>query len=81
MISDARLSPKTKGVADIELRMQRLQAYEEWKPRAPIDFGDIVGLGNWEQHWRNHRSLVEKMKESQELADKMKLAILESGAI
>ena len=79
--SDANLSPKSKGVKDIQARIERLKAYEGWRPRAPLDFSGIVGDEYWRQHWNNHDNIVVSMKESQDLADKLKALIEEDGAI
>ena len=81
MVSDARLSPKTKGVSDVGDRMTRLDTYEEWKPRDPIDFKSIIGIDKWDQHWKNHDGVIDSMRVSQVLAEEIKTTINESGAI
>ena len=81
MVSAAPLSPKSKGVPDVETRMSRLEAYEQWKPRDPISFASIVGEESWNRHWGNHEAVIEAMRDSQELADDIKSEINESGAI
>jgi len=81
MLSEARLSPKSKGVADLNERIARLEAYEKWKPRDPIDFESIVGAEMWRRHWQNHDNVVRLMRQSQDHANRIKAAIEESGAI
>lgn len=81
MVSDARLSPKSKGIVDLKDRISRLEAYEKWHHRPPVDFKSIVGEKNWKQHWENHEEIVSLMKESQIHADKIKTVIEKDGAI
>ena len=47
IISDAKLSPKTRGVKDIEQRIERLKLYEKWKKPTIVDFETIVGKKKW----------------------------------
>lgn len=68
MISDAPLSPKTKGVVDLNLRMQRLSDYEKWQEPTKVDFELIVGKDIWAQHWSNWEQVQSLMKHSQLLA-------------
>ena len=81
MLSNARLSPKSKGIADLSERIARLAAFEKWRPRNPIDFESIAGEEDWQLHWQNHENIVGRMRESQLLATKIKASIEVSGAI
>ena len=69
MLSDAALSPKSKRVADIEQRIQRLDAYAEWGDAAWIDFEEIVDSNDWQKHWENWHRILDEMKAAQVLAD------------
>ena len=53
MFSDAKLSPKSRGIPDLEKRKERLTAYEAWGVPTVVDFEAIVGKEKWEQHWAN----------------------------
>lgn len=71
MMSDAALSPKTKGVKDVRERMQRLEKYEQWCDPTNLDFESIVGKDVWDKHWQNWEEVQNKMKESQKLAEQI----------
>jgi len=71
MMSDATLSPKTKGVSDIQERVHRLEGYENWCEPTKLDFEEIVGADVWEEHWKNWENVQNLMKESQKLAEKI----------
>jgi hypothetical protein len=68
MTSSAPQSPKTRGVADLQAKIERLRAYENWRAVEPLDFEAIVGAEVWSRHWENWRLVLEAMKESQKLA-------------
>jgi len=76
IVSDAKLSPKSKGVKDLDQRIKRLTAYENWEEPTKVDFEALVGKGKWEQHWKNCETIQHTMRYSQELADKIKSKIV-----
>ena len=80
MFSDAKLSPKSKSVRDIEERASRLDAYENWRTPTKLDFASIVGKEIWEKHQNNLERVQVLMRESQELAEKIKLTVGEAYA-
>ena len=75
MQSSAALSPTTRNIPDIDERINRIEKYEQkYQPRR-YDLRAIVGNDLWEQHLHNRDAIIEKMKESQELSDKIKKVI------
>jgi hypothetical protein len=75
MGSDARLSPKTRGIADLDERISRLQAYELWKVPVQFDFASIVEPELWARHNANWRNVLSLLIESQTLAKEIRVAI------
>ena len=80
MVSDARLSPKTKGIPDLESRMEKLAAYEASCTPTKLDFREIVGDEMWVKHWQNWEQILELMKDSQVLAEHINSKIAEKQA-
>jgi 5-methylcytosine-specific restriction endonuclease McrA len=78
MEGDARLSPKTRGIPDLAIRVARLQAYETWRKPRKIDFAAIVGPEMWRRHRENWRSVLELLKKSQELATEIRIIVASS---
>lgn len=72
MFSDARLSPKTKGVADIEARAAVIERYEEWTRPTWVDFAAVVGEELWAEHWANHRALLKQMREAETVVEQIR---------
>ena len=72
MLSDAALSPKSKGITDLDDRIARLEAYEGWGAASRLDFESLVGADDWETHWANWERVLEEMKSAQVLAESIR---------
>jgi len=68
MMSNARLSPKSRSIADVEARIARLTSFEEWAKCAPIRIEEHVNPEMWAQYYRLQDEILEKMREAQRLA-------------
>ncbi|MBD2859182.1 HNH endonuclease [Spongiibacter sp. KMU-158] len=68
IVSDAALSPKTKGVTDIAARLEKLERYEQWQQPTQVDFEQLVGQEKWAQHWSNWELVQQTMRDAQLLA-------------
>lgn len=44
----AKWSPASRGTAGLAKRIERLRAYEAWRPVQALDFAEIVGQAAWE---------------------------------
>lgn len=78
IMSKARLSPKTRGVTDLEARVQRLEKYEKmWQPEQ-INFAAVVGPEMWERHRQNWREVLALLRNSQELASEIRTIVSNS---
>ena len=77
--SQAPLSPQSRSISDLELRIHRLERFEAWGEPIQVDFEKILGEDLWNEHWRNYEELMDKMKESQKVSDKIRKAI--QGAV
>jgi len=75
MLSNAKLSPTTRGIKDLPERIKRLEAYENSKAPTKMDFAAIVGEDLWAQHQNNLERVRSLMRESQELAAKINAGV------
>jgi hypothetical protein len=75
MRSSAPRCPSMRGVADLEVRMERLEMYEQWRRAKNFNFRSMVGEELWEEHRKNWREMLAQMKKSQECANKLKSRI------
>lgn len=75
MLSNAKLSPTTRGIKDIQERVKRLESYENFKAPTKMDFAAIIGENVWEQHQNNLERVQVLMRESQELAAKINAGV------
>ncbi|NTW29536.1 MAG: HNH endonuclease [Coriobacteriia bacterium] len=72
MVGPAKLSPHTRGVADLESRIASLERYEEWRTPLRVDFEQLAGGTLWTKHWDNHYRLMDLVSECQVTADEIK---------
>ena len=75
MVGGARLSPKTRRVADIERRMKLLEEYEKQNKPRQFDFRSIVGSEKWDFYWEDWHKVQNAMKDAQRLAEEIRLAV------
>ena len=75
MESNARLSPKSRGINDLSARIERLEKYEAWRQPRKIDFAAVVGPEMWKRHRENWRNVLDLLKKSQELAGEIRSII------
>lgn len=80
MLGDAPNSPASKGVPDLQERIERLEDYERCFTPHKLDFEKIVGSELWSKHWANNDAIREMMKDSQKLSDKIRGMIADSVA-
>jgi len=73
--STAKLSPRSRGVTDLEQRIGRLHAYEQWREPTRLDFAATVGEEAWSQYWDNYTKLHDLMRLSQAHDDAVRAAI------
>ncbi len=75
MMSDAKLSPKSRGVKDIEPRMARITKYEQWGNLMPIDLSAFARKEDWDQYWEDRNTLLSAMNNAQKRAAILKAMI------
>lgn len=75
MLSDARLSPKTRGILDLSQRVQRIEDFERWSRPTHVEFEEIVSPELWKVHWENHSSLLEMMREAELVAAQIRAEV------
>lgn len=68
IVSDAKLSPRSRKITDLDQRIERLSVYEKWQEPTVIDFETIVGKDKWNQHWANWEAVQNTMRNAQILA-------------
>jgi 5-methylcytosine-specific restriction endonuclease McrA len=61
----AKWSPTSRKVPETETRIERLRAYECWRPAPPVDFASIVGTEAWEAYWKRLEAVDAMLAECQ----------------
>lgn len=76
MLSNANLSPATRGVTDIENRILCLDRYEvEMHPKC-LDFVTLVGEEKWNTYETARKQLIAEMENTQKLSSEIKRIVL-----
>lgn len=75
IVSNAKLSPKTRKIDNLAVNILLLKKYEKWSNPTVIDFSEIIDPILWEEHWKNCEKLHELMHNSQKTSDQIKIAI------
>ena len=65
ILSNAKLSPASRGIAHIDLRISRLKAFEEWAKTEKIDLEKHVDRELWESYWKCLSNIEELMRDAQ----------------
>jgi hypothetical protein len=76
IVSTAKGSPATKKVGDLDLRVQQLQAFEQWGNISALKFEEVISPDVWHAYWELHAEIIEKMKAAQLEADKIRLMLM-----
>ncbi len=77
MYSDAKLSPHSRGILDIDERAQHLELFQKkYDDKVKVvDFENTVGSEKWEAHWNNHKKIMKLFDDSQTLSDEIRAII------
>jgi hypothetical protein len=66
--SNAPLAPARRGIADLDRKIERLRAYEKWRPVTPIDFEAMLGAETYADYWSRLDKGIDYMRECQTCA-------------
>lgn len=78
MLSTARHSPTARQIAQVGERVNRLEAFEQWKRPIKIDFECLFAVGKWSEYWEMCERVLDEMKKCQVIADSLRITITES---
>jgi hypothetical protein len=87
--STAPRSPKTRGVKDLQSKVENLEKFEKWGNCQPLDLKTMVGEDLWASHWTKWSEICNLLKQAQEIAQKLnaairaahKMALAENGSL
>ena len=72
MISNAEKSPKTRGIPDLEKRIQIIEKYDNYFKKKIINLEEIAGKDLWEKYQRAYDSIIFNMESAQKIMDEIK---------
>lgn len=74
----ARHSPTARGKTDVAARIERLEAYELWRPPTQIDIPAIIGKDEWDAYWQLWEKVNADLRQYQEVANTLRQKIANS---
>lgn len=69
ILGGGKRTPASRGIANLEHRIARLNAFEAWRSPTRIDFEAVVPREEWDSYWSMWSEINEEMKRCQELAE------------
>lgn len=77
MLSDADLSPKTRGIKDLDKRIKIIENYDKHFKKQRINLEEIAGKKLWEKYQKAYCSVIFNMEAAQEIMDDIKLKMMD----
>ena len=74
MVGSAKQSPKSRGIKDIDERIARLQAFEEWSQPVQINYAELAGEAAWSKHLRHLEGILDLLQQAEEHAKDLRAA-------
>lgn len=75
MRSDAKQSPSTRGIPDLEERIRIIRNYDETYKKTIINLEELAGHDLWISYETAKNAIIKDMKAAQKIADKVKKKI------
>jgi hypothetical protein len=75
MLGSAPLSPRSRGVAELDRKVFLLEKYELWRTPVLIDFDSVVEPQLWKEHNENWQDVLDLLDKSQTLAKQIRQLI------
>ncbi|MBL8797146.1 MAG: HNH endonuclease [Planctomycetia bacterium] len=77
MLSKAKLSPTGRGIPLIPDRIERLEAYEQWRCPVRVAFETVLNAEEWEAYWKTCEEVISQLRTCQEVADAIRARIIQ----
>lgn len=71
----AKHSPTARAKPDVAARIERLEAYERWRPPTKIDIEAIIGKEQWDAYWQLWEKVNADMRQCQDVANELRAKI------
>src|SRR3972149_1268470 len=68
MLGQAKRSPQQRKISDLSARVARLEAFENWREPARVDYAKVVGEERWNQYQRLLSTAVDHLAAAQKTA-------------
>ncbi len=73
MTGKAKQSPATRDVKDLDLRIQRLEAFEEWSKPIQIEYEALAGSEQWATHLKHLDDVLSTLERAESHAKELRV--------
>ena len=80
IVGSALNSPESRGVTDLDQRIEKLDAFVAWARIEPLDFSRILDTASYRQYWQKLEEIHDQMRQAQGLADALQRQIAAARA-
>jgi hypothetical protein len=81
MLGSAKLCPRVRCISDLEIRIARLEQFEHWREPTKLNIPELVGEELWQEYKANWRQLLDVMRNSQQLSNRLKAVLTQAVGI
>lgn len=75
MFGNAKQSPFTRNIIDIEEKSKRIKIFEDWKKRTKLKFEEIVDSKIWKEYKDTYDEIIKSMEKCQEVSKNIKTIV------
>ena len=75
MLSDAKKSPKTREIVDLQERVNTIEKYDNYFHKTIVNLEELAGEELWNKYQKSYNSIISTMESSQKIMDEIKQKI------
>ena len=75
MTSDAKLSPKSRNVPNLNKKIQLIENYDKTFTKRKVSLEELAGKDLWKTYEDSYKELLDAMAHTQEIMNKIKKRI------
>ena len=75
MLGNAKKSPKTRGIIDLQERINTIEKYDNYFHKTIVNLEELAGEELWDKYNKSYNAIISKMESTQKILDEIKQKI------
>lgn len=75
MLGDAKKSPKTRGIVDLQERINTIEKYDNYFHKTIVNLEELAGEELWDKYNKSYNAIISEMESTQKILDEIKQKI------